>query len=352
MIKDKEIKRIEWWVKLAVIPVSVVLAALLMLTPPEAETSFMQRFVDGFFAIVFMWIMVRFLIFRFRKWMPKKSQVVARIALTAIISSGINAGVIMLFSLYYSHTDPHHLSFWHCFYYSKPLLLGTTMFAMMLITLYESFHILSEKMAYKVASEQFKQESIEAKFQNLKNQINPHFLFNSFNTLSNLIEEDAEKAVGFVHELSDVYRYVLNSRDKDWTSFAEEMELVNSFVYMLKVRFEDKLTFNIDVDQSKNDLYLPPVSLQLLIENAIKHNEISSDRPLTISISTDGDMVIVSNNKQLRKSADSSTGIGLNNIRERYSLLSDQDIEVIDSKTEFTVKLPLIQITRDESPTD
>ena len=191
--------------------------------------------------------------------------------------------------------------------------------------------------------QQLKIENIANQFEALKNQLNPHMLFNSLNTLYSLIRESPEKAQEYLNELSKVMRYTLQKdSDSHSISVKEEMEFVYSYIYLLKMRYEDNLTFKFEIAESEMNKKLPKMSIQLLIENAVKHNEISNRHPLSIEVRTKNDSIEVSNRLQLRRGTVSSTGIGLSNLSNRYKLLYKKDIEIIETDDTFTVVLPLI----------
>lgn len=191
--------------------------------------------------------------------------------------------------------------------------------------------------------QQLKIENIANQFEALKNQLNPHMLFNSLNTLYSLIRESPEKAQEYLNELSKVMRYTLQKdSDSHSISVKEEMEFVYSYIYLLKMRYEDNLTFKFEIAESEMSKKLPKMSIQLLIENAVKHNEISNRHPLSIEVRTNNDSIEVSNRLQLRRGTVSSTGIGLSNLSNRYKLLYKKDIEIIETDDTFTVVLPLI----------
>lgn len=191
--------------------------------------------------------------------------------------------------------------------------------------------------------QQLKIENIANQFEALKNQLNPHMLFNSLNTLYSLIRESPEKAQEYLNELSKVMRYTLQKDSESHSiSVKEEMEFVYSYIYLLKMRYEDNLTFKFEIAESEMSKKLPKMSIQLLIENAVKHNEISNRHPLSIEVRTNNDSIEVSNRLQLRRGTVSSTGIGLSNLSNRYKLLYKKDIEIIETDDTFTVVLPLI----------
>ena len=194
-----------------------------------------------------------------------------------------------------------------------------------------------------VDAERLKKESVEAQYNNLKNQVNPHFLFNSLNALTNLVYQDQDKAVKFIKQLSDVYRYVLNSRDKEVVSLDEELKFLEAYAFLQQIRFGGKLKIDIDLKDVKS--VVAPMALQMLVENAIKHNEISEEHPLHIKIYRQEKTLIVENTLQ-RKSvlADESSGLGLENIKKRYEFLSTSEVEVSEGEGKFIVSVPIIEL--------
>jgi sensor histidine kinase YesM len=183
-------------------------------------------------------------------------------------------------------------------------------------------------------------ESIRARYEALKSQISPHFLFNSLNALTNLVYEDQDKAAKFIKQLSEVYRYVLDTRDVELVSIEEEKRFLNSYLFLQQIRFGDKLKLEVDLDKTRT--LVAPLVLQMLVENAIKHNVISEEDPLHIRIFQQDGCIVVENDLR-RKSVliDDSPGLGLDNISRRYEFLSDKKVEVIKNE-KFTVRLPII----------
>ncbi|MEO7988202.1 MAG: histidine kinase [Chryseolinea sp.] len=223
--------------------------------------------------------------------------------------------------------------------------LGDTFQIAIVITFIISFFmhsrtfLLNWKQAI-INSEILKKENIAAKYESLKNQVNPHFLFNSFNALSNLVYEDQDKAVSFIKQLSEVYRYVLDTRDKEVVTLEEEKKFLDSYLYLQQIRFGDKLKLEVKLDGVKS--MVAPLVLQMLVENAIKHNIISEENPLTIRVYCQEDFLVIQNTLQKKTiMLEDSPGIGLDNIQKRYEFLSDKKVEVIQNDM-FTVKLPII----------
>lgn len=192
--------------------------------------------------------------------------------------------------------------------------------------------------------ERLKQEKIEFEFQVLRNQVNPHFLFNSFNTLISTIEEDPQVAVQYVEQLSDFFRNIVTYRDKDLITLQEELELLQTYVYLQQKRYGDNLVLKIELDErAKTTIHLPPLTLQLLVENAIKHNAVSKETILMVKLNVENDMLIVKNNLNHKLFTEKSTGMGLQNIVNRYALLTDKKVTIEKTTNSFTVSLPILK---------
>jgi len=190
--------------------------------------------------------------------------------------------------------------------------------------------------------ETLKREKAESQYAALKNQVNPHFLFNSLNSLSSLINISPEKAIEFIDKFSKIYRYVLEVNEKIVVELREELDFLQSYYFLQKIRFGNNLEISTDIEASKLMNLIPPLSLQILIENAIKHNEISSEHPLKIKVCTENNFLIISNNLQLKKKLDSSTGIGLKNLMQHYDHLTDAKPEFFATQNEYISKIPLL----------
>jgi LytS/YehU family sensor histidine kinase len=189
--------------------------------------------------------------------------------------------------------------------------------------------------------ERFRKENAEYQFEMLKLQLNPHFLFNSLNTLSSLVHEDRDNAAEFIRRLSDVYRYVLQNRSKELVTLKEEMDFIRAFAFLQELRFRGMIFFHIDIKNDVLERRIAPMTLQLLIENAVKHNVASMKTPLNIKIISLENRISVVNNIQL-KNEFPGTGVGLKNISSRYAFLSDRKVEIIKDEHKFEVIVPLI----------
>ena len=197
-----------------------------------------------------------------------------------------------------------------------------------------------------VKKESTKQEIVAktetAKFESLKNQLDPHFLFNSLNVLTSLIGENPQQAERFTTKLSKVYRYVLEQRSKDLVPIEEELKFAKTYMELLGMRFEEAVQFNIPDTISNNELKIVPLSLQLLLENAVKHNVVSTSKPLTIHIYEEGNYLIIANNVNPKEAIGKSTKVGLQNIVDRYGLITDKGVKIENYNKIFRVSLPLL----------
>ena len=181
-----------------------------------------------------------------------------------------------------------------------------------------------------------------AKFESLKNQIDPHFLFNSLNVLSSLIEENPENAQQFTTSLSKIYRYVLEQKDKELVTVSEELTFAKTYMKLLKMRFENSITFELPTDFENHDAKVVPLSLQLLLENTIKHNVVSENKPLHIKIYIKDNFLVVENNLQKKEVLQDRKGVGLQNIVSRYAILSERKVLIDETKETFAVYLPIL----------
>jgi len=222
---------------------------------------------------------------------------------------------------------------------SIPYTLLVSLIISLIFTAIGFFHAWKNSF---IQAEKLKVEMMAYKYESLRNQINPHFLFNSLNVLSDLVYEDQAMAVKFIQQMSDLFRYVLDSRDKELVPLKDELEFIRSFTFLLKTRFEDKLVIECDVQANSED-FIVPMTLQLLIENAVKHNEISEAFPLRISIRKDKDCLEVENNLQLKNVGEDSKKTGLKNIIQQFAFFSNQPIEIIPSEVNFLVRVPILK---------
>ncbi len=259
------------------------------------------------------------------------------ISLTLFFATGIVISFLIpyIFGLYVWHVAPEHF------------IRSTIMSAFICLTadlivvaLYYSRYMVFAYQHSLQSEEALKRETLLAKYEALKNQVNPHFLFNTLNTLAGVVEQTPEQAPEFIHRFSSIYRYVLEQRDKEVVSIAEELEFLENYIYLAKIRHGNGLIVNISVN--KKEALIAPMGLQMLFENAIKHNVITDDEPLTVEIGTEPDYVFVRNNLQPRNTIEGSSKLGLENLTRRYQYLTPKPVVVNKTQTVFEVKLPVI----------
>lgn len=260
---------------------------------------------------------------------------------SAIVS--LITGSLLYFTMRLFYGDPWSEAF-HKLFYSAETAEGVRLMVWFAVTIAVIFQTASLVEYYQ--SGQLKEQKkqvirISRQHESLKSQISSHFLFNSLNVLTGLIEENSEKAQEFVGDLSSVYRYVLEQKDKEWVPLEEEIEFCRTYMELVQKRYEDGLSFEIDNDLPK-DYLIAPLTLQILIENCIKHNRISSEEPLYIKVYKEDDYLVVKNNLQLKKQLKQSTGKGLEHIQSQYQNFENR-VEIIQDENNFTVKIPFIK---------
>ncbi|MGZ8510420.1 MAG: sensor histidine kinase [Chitinophagaceae bacterium] len=207
------------------------------------------------------------------------------------------------------------------------------------------FFFFREYQRQWIEAEELKRNSAQAQVQLVKSQINPHFLFNSLNVLSGMVIKDHPDANHFIEEFSKVYRYILNNQEKELVQLNSELDFIHPYIFLLNKRFDEGLTVEIDIPDQYRNYYVIPVALQMLIENAIKHNIVSRNKPLHIKIQANGNQtLVVKNNLQLRKVPEVSTRIGLQNICTRYELISGKKVIVSQTDHSFEVTIPLLNL--------
>ena len=248
-------------------------------------------------------------------------------------------GIVMMFALVTVHQfifPKYNFGSMMMMYQFRGVLINLTIF-MFIHFLYQSYNAQQILLQY----ERTKAENLNAQYELLKQQVNPHFLFNSLNTLQAMIDMDDTEASEFVKNLSHFYRFSLENKKDDLIVLQKELEILESFNFLLKSRFEEGINIIINLDEKISQTLIPPFTLQLLVENCIKHNIVSLEHPLNIEIYEEQYFLVIKNNKQL-KSTRESFGIGLSNIKGRYSYIHLNEIKIIDTDEKFTIKLPVI----------
>jgi LytS/YehU family sensor histidine kinase len=214
-----------------------------------------------------------------------------------------------------------------------------------LVNVYETVFAVRDIASEKINKEQLERAKAEAELEALKTQIDPHFIFNSLNTLSHLIEEHPLRAKQFNDNLAEVYRYILLNKASGLVLLKDELEFLENYFSLIRIRFEDAVMLNMHIDSAVYEKYLlPPISLQILVENAIKHNEFSERSPLVIEIVLTGDALLISNRLRRKTLRKPSSQIGLRNLSERYKLTTGKELIVEERDSSFLVVLPLLKL--------
>ncbi len=324
--------------------VGIIIHVLLGLlsTPQEVNDHFV-----GIFISIFITIAVWEGSFQIDKYMNKKLpwevSPARRVILQAFFSLVYSASTIYILLAFYNYVLCKVPESKSDAMVSASLIIGVLV-TLVLVTVQVSVHFFNRLKISLVEIEMHKKESLQAQLENLRNQINPHFLFNNLSVLSSLVYKDQDKAVDFIDQLSKVYRYVLENKEKELVDLRSELKFIDSYCFLLKIRFGENIRFDIKVSSSDSEKFIAPMALQLLIENAIKHNEISEECPLVVKIFVDGNFLVVSNPIQLRKGYVDSSKTGLRNIIARYSYFTKEPV-IIDSTTnEFVVKIPILDM--------
>ena len=281
--------------------------------------SFTSSFLWGFSISITQWVGLEFMygfIDRRISWIefPVKKVFVQ---IFSFLTYSASAFILVQFANYYLWMKVLPKQSWGWIFKSLP---ATLLISFVISLIFTAIGFFKAWKSSFVRAEKLKVEMLAYKYESLRNQINPHFLFNSLNVLSDLVYDDQAMAVKFIRQMSDLFRYVLDSRDKELVPLKDELEFIQSFTFLLKTRFEEKLKIEIDVQASPEE-YIVPMTLQLLIENAVKHNEVSEAFPLRISVRKTGDCLEVENNLQPKSVGDDSKKTGLKNITQQFAFL-------------------------------
>ncbi|KAA5824483.1 histidine kinase [Algibacter amylolyticus] len=288
-----------------------------------------------------------------RNW--KKSDTIKRVVIGIIGSTVIT--LIGLFALrastaviYDGISFSEFLANEHFRFYQFGLWITLT-----IVIIFHVVYFYNKYQQNKIKEQKVIAGTASAKFDALKNQLDPHFLFNSLNVLTSLIEENPVNAQKFTTSLSKVYRYVLEQKNKELVTVDEELKFAKTYMSLLKMRFEDSIIFNMPENASNPESKVVPLSLQLLLENAVKHNTVTSSKPLQIRIYEDAGNLIVENNLQPKQIVKKSSGVGLSNIMQRYGLLTNKQVNIYKEANRFAVSIPMltkqISVMRNEPST-
>ncbi len=321
------------------------LAAIMMMLYKEPEETYLEKYFTALLFTAIFWNGAFMLFMHFRRVYPQIRQTPKRLLITMFwLALFLILGdplLCLLFGFKDLQTvlDPG-IAFDHA---------GSNFLASIIIgSVYENVYFFEQWKKSIQLNEALKNQQIRTQFEVLQNQMSPHFLFNSLNTLTSLIAEDGNVAIEFTEKLSEVYRYILQNKEKEVVLLRDELEFAKNYMYLLKIRYPENLTANFNVNESYLNQSIAPLTIQILLENAIKHNRISKSHPLEIEIYVDSDSsVVVKNNLQKKNVIEKSTKTGLANIRKRYAYFGHKSIQVTSSKTVFQVAIPLLEIKSD-----
>ncbi|MDB4922087.1 MAG: signal transduction histidine kinase, LytS [Mucilaginibacter sp.] len=330
------------WARLIGIPVIVVLLVFLsdnrgISTSSKILVVSIAKYVVY---VTFYWECSRFIFLYMRNRFPHLKETAKRIVVQSVVMSVfiLLAGLI-IGGINYAYPNGNREPFlteYEDIIRKSLVLLG------IVTVIYECAYFFGRWEHSLYESERLKKESLISQLELLKNQISPHFLFNSLNALITLVPEDPKLSVLFIQRLSNVYRHVLNYNEKNVIGLETELKFLDDYIFLNKMRFGENLHIVYQLPGNLEQLKVIPFTLQMLVENAIKHNIVSGKKPLTIIISKTGNFIVVKNNLQIKTSGVESTGTGLQNIINRYELLTNKLVEVVADTANFSVSLPLI----------
>lgn len=302
-----------------------------------------EKYLTTLLITAIIWVGNRYIMILSRKKFHRFDDVRKRLFYQSIAMVVFTVATNMMMSIFFKKTyedEGFNLTITDRLIHSNSAALFCTI---MIIAIYESIFF-SHQLKHSIEeTENLKRENLNAQLDALRTQVNPHFLFNNLNTLVSLIPEDPKQATEFVQQLSKLYRHILEVKDEKSILLKDELAVLRAYAFLLQTRFGNNLSVNIDVPEEKLNKKIVPLSLQLLMENAIKHNIVSTDKPLHINVYAENGSLVVDNNLQMKKQISESTGIGLDNIRNRYKLLSDVPVKVTETESNFTVSIPLIE---------
>jgi len=307
-----------------------------------------QEFMFWFMISILVTITLSIIVFKEIEWLQKKlpwKKFVARriIAEFILTLATVLTGMLILSNFTFEmHCNAYIGELSYLNHLFEELTTGMVLWAI-LISVTEGVYFFNEWREGLVLSEKLEKEKVESQLEAMRNQANPHFLFNSLNVLSSLVHSDPDKAEDFIDKFASVYRYVLNISDKNVVTLKEELDFLKSYLYLQQVRFKEGLNCTIDIEDDKLQYFIAPFSLQMLVENAIKHNVVGKEMPLVIHVYIEDNKVFIKNNIQLREPDDSSNGVGLSNLRQRYFHLAGVMPEIKQNEKEFEVNIPLLK---------
>jgi two-component system, LytTR family, sensor kinase len=335
----------DFWLLVIGIPILTLAISILFFAGSIGEgwLCYRQNLLSATISTSIFWMGNRQLVFFFRKRFRNPADNDRRLYFTILSVFVFTIATVLIMAGLEEMAPPGEPNI----YRDSPVgkKMGAVLFATVtVLSIYEALFYFRQWKDSLQASERLKKEHTMSQLEALRNQVNPHFLFNSLNTLTSLIPEDPGRAVAFVQELSNVYRNILEQKEKKVITLEEELSHLQSYLFLAGERFGESLHIDIRIAPDHRQLYLVPLSLQMLAENAIKHNIVSRRKPLHIEIHSGPETITVRNTLQPKSGPQEGTGTGLRNIRERFRLTFGKDIDVNANESNFTVVLPLVSI--------
>lgn len=287
-----------------------------------------------------IWQGNRYLLFRLRlrfSWLSQPMyKVIALVVSNIFYTIPISVGLMTMWYVFALQAEAD----WGVIYKATALCVVCVVF---ITHTYETVFLIKSWGTDKSKSEQLEKAKAQAELEALKNQIDPHFMFNSLNTLSHLIESDPLKAKQFNDDLAEVFRYILYHKDRDLVLLSEELLFAERYFSLIRIRFGNAVLFSVHSTVTADEFLLPPISLQILLENAIKHNEFSEERPMRISLHVSAGTAVITNEIRPKSGRKQSSNTGLKNLNERYKLITEKEIDIRRTENTFTVQLPLLR---------
>ncbi len=308
------------------------------LFPNQTVFFYVSIFVATFIIIAILWEYMLLVSTSLEKYLAVHTKPITRIIVQVILT--FICAYALGTSLYYYAGKYFHIDTPKVLDTVAPLLYF--MSSVILNLIYFGAYYFKEWKENLIRAERLQREQAEVRYDALRNQLNPHFLFNALTSLNSLIFENQQLASDFLQQLSKVYRYTLQHKDKETVSLKTELDFISNYISLFKIRFQDAIIFKMDISEQSKEKGIPPVTLQMLIENAVKHNIINNANPLTISISSNDEYLIVENTINKKSQVETSNNQGLENLKALYRYLIDKPIEIYESERTFTVKIPLV----------
>ncbi len=334
------------WLVIIGVPVVALLTGLLMFADvlvASPKVFFTTCFMVGLAYTVVYWLVFRYACVFWRSKYPKLEQSGRRI-LFLILSVFIGYFLLKIVLDPFLHKPFEDELGVAKLEHEIAMSVASLLVTFLVLGIYEGIGLFNLLKTTQLEKERLLKDNVQSQLESLRNQVNPHFFFNSLNTLAYLISEDSSKAVNFVRKLSQTYRYILEVREKELVLLEEEISFLKAFISLLKERFGENLQVDVVVQPQMMKHKIIPLALQMLMENAIKHNIVSAQHPLHITVRSESDdRLSVKNNLQRKPNPEPSTGMGLENIKSRCRLLCGREVEVIETEGEFVVVLPLLK---------